>query len=90
MPASALRVVATLGTTVVELNLSFCEVDRDLRPLEAMYALKTLILDNSSIGDRHIFPYLYHLETLRLAHKKYDRLSPSIMIYEMHFVSIFH
>ena len=65
VPVSSLRVIGLLGRNILDLDLSFSLVDVDLRPLEQLFALQTLVLDNCGVSDKHCLPFLYHLHTLR-------------------------
>ena len=65
VPVSSLRVIGLLGRNILDLDLSFSLVDVDLRPLEQLFALQTLVLDNCGVLDKHCLPFLYHLHTLR-------------------------
>ena len=65
LPSSSLHILGHLGSTIRELDLSFCPLTFDLRPLEALFALQSLTMDNCGLNESHCLPYLRHLHTLR-------------------------
>ena len=65
LPSSSLKVIGQFRSTLCELNLSFCLLDHNLKPLEDLFGLQTLVMDNCGITDKHCLPYLHELQTLR-------------------------
>ena len=65
LPSSSLKVIGQFRSTLCELNLSFCLLDHNLKPLEDLFGLQTLVMDNCGITDKHCLPYLHVLQTLR-------------------------
>ena len=78
LPQSSLHILGQLGSTISELDLSFCRLALDLRPLEALLVLQSLTMDNCGLTDAHCLPYLNYLHTLRyssLSNKRAARSS---------------
>ena len=65
LPNSSLKVIGQLGSSIRELDLSFCEVGHNLRPLEHLFGLRTLIMDNCGLSDNLCLTYIHCLQTLR-------------------------
>ena len=65
LPSSSLKVIGQFRSTLCELDLSFCLLDHNLKPLEDLFSLQTLVMDNCGITDKHCLPYLHELQTLR-------------------------
>ena len=65
LPSSSLKDIGQFRSTLCELELIFCQLDHNLKPLEDLFGLQTLVMDNCGITDKHCLPYLHELQTLR-------------------------
>jgi len=62
------------GASATELKICFCPQITRVENLEKFKVLKSLVLDNNSLGDNHDFPALESLETLWLNSNNITRL----------------